>query len=133
MPLPTPPKKTQSAIGIWEEGVAGFNLAQKGRARDAIIMRWTMTTMTMARGGSKEKSINDSRGSSTRLPAIYFFSWQEPFSSKPLRIEIETDRQATKRETIFDNAHQQINCTCQLSHADQSHYSITSMSIAINS
>jgi hypothetical protein len=40
--------------------VAGFDLAQKGRVRDAIIMRWTMTTTTMARGGSKGKSINDS-------------------------------------------------------------------------
>jgi hypothetical protein len=40
--------------------LAGFDLAQKGRAGDAIIMRWTMTMMTMARGGSKEKSINDS-------------------------------------------------------------------------
>jgi hypothetical protein len=40
--------------------VAGFDLAQKGRARDAIIMRWTMTMTTMARGGSKGKSINDS-------------------------------------------------------------------------
>jgi hypothetical protein len=40
--------------------VAGFDLLQKGRARDAIIMRWRMTTMTMARGGSKGKSINDS-------------------------------------------------------------------------
>jgi hypothetical protein len=40
--------------------VAGFNLAQKGRAGDAIIMRRTMTTVTMARGGSKGISINDS-------------------------------------------------------------------------
>jgi hypothetical protein len=62
-----------------------------------------------------------------------FFSWRETFSSKPHRIEIKTDRQATKREMIFDNAHQQINCTCQLLHADQSHYSISSISIAINS
>ncbi len=39
----------------------GFDLAQKGRAGDAIVMRWMMTTMTMmARGGSKGKSINDS-------------------------------------------------------------------------
>ena len=38
----------------------GFNLAQKGRAGDAIIMRWTMTTMMMTKGGSKGKSINDS-------------------------------------------------------------------------
>jgi hypothetical protein len=35
--------------------VTGFNLAQKGRAGDAIIMRWTMTMMTMARRGSKGK------------------------------------------------------------------------------
>ncbi len=36
--------------------MAGFDLGQKGRARDAIIMRWTMvTTMTMAKGGSKGK------------------------------------------------------------------------------
>jgi hypothetical protein len=35
--------------------VAGFNLAQKGRAWDAIIMRWTMTTTTMAKEGSKGK------------------------------------------------------------------------------
>jgi hypothetical protein len=43
--------------------VAGFNPEQKGRAGDEIIMRWTMTmmtTMTMAREGSKGKSINDS-------------------------------------------------------------------------
>jgi hypothetical protein len=44
----------------WGEGVAGFDLLQKGRAGDAIIMRWTMTTAMMARGGSKGKSINDS-------------------------------------------------------------------------
>jgi hypothetical protein len=47
-----------------------------------------------------------------------------------LRIEIKTD--ATKRETIFDNAHQQIDCTCQLLHANQLYYLITSMSIAIH-
>jgi hypothetical protein len=35
--------------------VAGFDLAWKGRARDEINMRWTMTTMIMARGGSKGK------------------------------------------------------------------------------
>jgi hypothetical protein len=35
--------------------VAGFNLVQKGRAGDAIVMRWTMTTMMMARGESKGK------------------------------------------------------------------------------
>jgi hypothetical protein len=39
--------------------VAGFDLAQKGRAGDTIIMRWMMTTTTMAMGGSKGKSIND--------------------------------------------------------------------------
>ncbi len=26
----------------WGEGVAGFNMAQKGRAGDVIIMRWTI-------------------------------------------------------------------------------------------
>jgi hypothetical protein len=62
-----------------------------------------------------------------------FFSWQEPFSLKPLQIEIKTDRGATKREMIFDNAHQQINCTCQLLHTNQSYNLITSMSIANNS
>ena len=30
-------------------------MVQKGRAGDAIIMRWTMTRTTMARGGSKGK------------------------------------------------------------------------------
>jgi hypothetical protein len=35
--------------------VAGFDLAQKGRAGDAIVMRSTMMTTTMARGGSKGK------------------------------------------------------------------------------
>jgi hypothetical protein len=40
--------------------VAGFDLAQIGRAGDEIIMRWMMTMTTMARGGSKGKSINDS-------------------------------------------------------------------------
>ncbi len=45
--------------------MAGFNLVQKGRAGDAIIMRWRimmMMTMTMAaaRGGSEGRSINDS-------------------------------------------------------------------------
>jgi hypothetical protein len=52
-PLPTPHKR-------FGEGVAGFDLSQKGRPGDAIIMRWTMTTTMMARGGSKGKSINDS-------------------------------------------------------------------------
>ncbi len=74
-----------------------------------------------------------SRGSSTSIPTVYVLSWWEPFSSKHLWIKIKTDRRATKRETIFDNAHQQINCTRQLLHADQSYYSITLMSIAINS
>ncbi len=63
MPLPTPPQKDIICCWDWGEGVAGFNLAQKKRARYALIMRWTMTmtmTMTMARGGSKRKSINDS-------------------------------------------------------------------------
>ncbi len=40
--------------------MAGFDLAQKGRAGDAFIMRWMMTTITMARGESKGKGINDS-------------------------------------------------------------------------
>jgi hypothetical protein len=40
--------------------VTGFDLAQKGRAGDANIMKWTMIMTTMARGGSKGKSINDS-------------------------------------------------------------------------
>jgi hypothetical protein len=43
--------------------VAGFNLAQKEKARDAIIMWRTMimtAAMTIARRGSKGKSINDS-------------------------------------------------------------------------
>jgi hypothetical protein len=35
--------------------VVGFDLVQKGRAGDEINMRWTMTTMIMARGGSKGK------------------------------------------------------------------------------
>jgi hypothetical protein len=73
------------------------------------------------------------RGSSTKLPPICLFFWWEPFSLKPLQIEIKTDRRATKRETIFDNAYQQIDCTCQLLYANQSHNLITSMSIAINS
>ncbi len=51
---PHPPKDTIFCWD-WGEGVAGFDLAQKGRARDAIIMRWTMTRTTMARGGSKGK------------------------------------------------------------------------------
>ncbi len=60
---PNPPQKDTICRWDWGEGVAGFNLTLKERAGDAIIMRWTMmmmTTMTMARGGSKGKSINDS-------------------------------------------------------------------------
>ncbi len=52
---PPPPKKDTIGRWDWGEGVAGFDLAQKGRAGDAIIMRWTMTTTTMARAGSKGK------------------------------------------------------------------------------
>ncbi len=58
-----PPPKNTICHWDWGEGEAGFDLAQKGRARDAIIMRWTVTMMMMmmmARGGSKGKSINDS-------------------------------------------------------------------------
>ncbi len=58
-PTNTPQKDTICRCD-WGEGVAGFDLSQKGRAGDAIIMRWTMTTTTMARGGSKGKSISDS-------------------------------------------------------------------------
>jgi hypothetical protein len=57
------PQKDTICRWDWGEGVAGFDLVQKERAGDAIIMRWTVTmtmTMTMARGGSKGKSINDS-------------------------------------------------------------------------
>jgi hypothetical protein len=60
VPLPTTPKQDKICSWDWEEGKAGFDLAQKGRAGDAIIMRWTMTTMMMARGGSEGKNINDS-------------------------------------------------------------------------
>jgi hypothetical protein len=35
--------------------VAGFDLAQIQKAGDAIIMRWTMRTTAVARGGSKGK------------------------------------------------------------------------------
>ncbi len=35
--------------------MAGFDLAWKGRAGDKINTRWMMTTMMMARGGSKGK------------------------------------------------------------------------------
>jgi hypothetical protein len=53
-PTNPPPKDT---ICHWDcgEGVARFDLARKGRARDKIIMRWMMTTTTMARGGSEGK------------------------------------------------------------------------------
>jgi hypothetical protein len=54
------PQKDTICHWDWGEGVAGFYLAQKGRAGDVIIMRWTMTMMTMARGGRKGKIINDS-------------------------------------------------------------------------
>ncbi len=61
--------------------MAGFNLVQKGRAGDAIIVRWTMTmmtTMTMARGGSKGKSINDS------VLCSLSYWWPQKFSRKYL-------------------------------------------------
>jgi hypothetical protein len=58
-PYHHPPKRHNLPLG-WGEGVAGFDMAQKGRAGDAIIMRWTMMTTKMAWGGSKRKSINDS-------------------------------------------------------------------------
>jgi hypothetical protein len=51
------PQKDTICRWDWEGGVAGFDLAQKGRAGDANIMRWMMTTMTMARGGSKGKAL----------------------------------------------------------------------------
>ena len=50
----TPLPKDTICHWDWGEGVAGFNLAQKGRAGDEIIMRWMMTTTT------KGKSIYDS-------------------------------------------------------------------------
>ena len=52
-----PPPKRHICCWDWGEGVAGFDLAWKGRAGDKINMRWTMTMMmtTMARGGSKGK------------------------------------------------------------------------------
>ena len=60
----TPPKKT-ICHWDWGEGVAGFDLAQKRRAGDVLIMRWMMTMMTMmtmavARGRSKGRSMSDS-------------------------------------------------------------------------
>jgi hypothetical protein len=53
-PTNTPPK---DAICHWDwgEGVAGFDLVQKGRAGDTIIMRCTMMTMMMARRGKQGK------------------------------------------------------------------------------
>jgi hypothetical protein len=48
-----PPQKRLICRWDWGEGVAGFDLARKGRAEDEINMRWTMMTMTMARGRSK--------------------------------------------------------------------------------
>ncbi len=50
-----PPQKRHICRRDWGEGVAGFDLAGKVRAVDKINMRWTMTTTTMARGGSKGK------------------------------------------------------------------------------
>ncbi len=50
-----PPPKRHICRWDWGEGVAGFDLAQKGRARDEINTKWTMTMTTMARGGSKGK------------------------------------------------------------------------------
>ncbi len=54
---PTTPPPQKRHIYRWDlgEGVAGFNLAQKGRAGDKINMRWTMTMTMIARGGSKGK------------------------------------------------------------------------------
>jgi hypothetical protein len=49
-----PPKKDTICHLDWGEGVAGFDLAQKGRAGDAI--RWAMTTTT-ARGEAREKAL----------------------------------------------------------------------------
>jgi hypothetical protein len=60
-PYQPPPKRHNITLG-WGGGVAGFDVVQKGRAGDAIIMKWTMlmmTKMTMAWGGSRGKSIND--------------------------------------------------------------------------
>jgi hypothetical protein len=77
IPTNTPKKHT---ICHWDrgEGVAGFNLAQKGRARDAIIMRWLMPTTMVARGGSKRNSINDSISEHKCIVT-------SPFGEKPLK------------------------------------------------
>ncbi len=56
-PYHTPPLKDTICSWDWGEGVVEFNLARKGRAGDAIIMRWRMTTMMMAMGGSKGKAL----------------------------------------------------------------------------
>jgi hypothetical protein len=58
-PYQPPPKKDTICHWDWGEWVAGLHLAQKRRAGDAIIMMWMMTTMTMVRGISKGKSINE--------------------------------------------------------------------------
>ncbi len=54
-PINPPPKDIICHWDWGEEGVAEFDLAWKGRAGDAIIMRWMTTTTMMARGGSKGK------------------------------------------------------------------------------
>jgi hypothetical protein len=60
-PTPPPPqKKKQNAIGLGGQGWQDSIWRRKKRAWDVIIMRWTMTTTTMARVGSKGKSINNS-------------------------------------------------------------------------
>jgi hypothetical protein len=53
VPLPTPPKKTKSAVVIGGRGWQD--------------MRWTMTMTMMARGGSKGKSINNSISEHKRI------------------------------------------------------------------
>ncbi len=50
-----PPQKRHNLPLRLGGGLAGFDLARKGRAGDKIIMRWTMTTTTISRGGSKGK------------------------------------------------------------------------------
>jgi hypothetical protein len=50
----TPPPKDTICHWDWGEGVAEFNLAQKGMFGDAIIMRWTMTKMKMMSKGGKQ-------------------------------------------------------------------------------